>query len=324
MNSRPDYVSVIDPISPAIERVKTVLFHPFDLGKWFVIGFSAWLASLGKGGGGGGGRGGLQYRSAGFPHEARQAYETTVDYVLANLHWIVPLGLFLLVIGVAIALLVTWLSSRARFSFLYCVAQDKGEFWIPWRQYHRHGNSLFAFRVVLGILWFLTAGAFFTVGIGLAAASHERLGFNVLTISGIVTSAFLFLASMIVFGVIGLFTTDFVVPIMYRHTLTCRQAWRTFLDVLADNQGRFVLYVLFQIIIHIAMGVMIVAIACGTCCIAGCLFMIPYVGTVALLPFTVFMRSYSLYYLAQYGPDFYVFAPEPVEPPAPEGADANW
>lgn len=60
VNPRPDYVSVIEPITPAIERVKTVLFRPFDLGKWFVIGLSAWLAQFGQngGGGGGGGRGG--------------------------------------------------------------------------------------------------------------------------------------------------------------------------------------------------------------------------------------------------------------------------
>ena len=47
-------ISVTEPVSPALERVKTMLFKPFDLGKWFTIGFCAWLAFLGKGGGGGG------------------------------------------------------------------------------------------------------------------------------------------------------------------------------------------------------------------------------------------------------------------------------
>ena len=36
-------ISVIDPISPAIERTKLVLFQPFDLGKWFKLGFCAFL-----------------------------------------------------------------------------------------------------------------------------------------------------------------------------------------------------------------------------------------------------------------------------------------
>jgi hypothetical protein len=321
VNPRPDYVSVIDPITPAIERVKTVLFRPFDLGKWFVIGFSAWLAELGpkgggNGGGGGGRGGGAPFRRGDIPAEAREFFESAKGYIMANLHWIAPVVVFLVVIGVAIGLLVIWLRSRAQFSLLYCVAQNKSEFWIPWRQYRQHGGSLFAFRVVLGIVWFLTAGAFLTLSIGLGIASYETLGFNVLTISGIVTSALLFISSMIVFGLIGMFTTDFVVPIMYRHALTCRQGWRMFLEILSHNQGRFILYAIFHVVIGMVIAVLVVAIACGTCLIACCLFVIPYIGAVALLPFKVFRRSYSLYYLAQYGPDFYVFAPEPVEPPA--------
>ena len=35
----PREISVAEPVSPALERVKLVLFRPFDLGKWFVIGF---------------------------------------------------------------------------------------------------------------------------------------------------------------------------------------------------------------------------------------------------------------------------------------------
>ena len=44
-------VSVIDPVASAIEHVKKMLFKPFDLEKWFVIGFCAWLAYIGKRGG---------------------------------------------------------------------------------------------------------------------------------------------------------------------------------------------------------------------------------------------------------------------------------
>jgi hypothetical protein len=54
----PQRVSVIDPIGQAIEHVRLMLFKPFDLSKWFIIGFCAWLAQLGHGGGGGGGNGG--------------------------------------------------------------------------------------------------------------------------------------------------------------------------------------------------------------------------------------------------------------------------
>src|SRR5476651_235617 len=36
----------------AWERMMIILFRPFDLGKWFVIGFSAFLAGLLQGGNG--------------------------------------------------------------------------------------------------------------------------------------------------------------------------------------------------------------------------------------------------------------------------------
>src|SRR5436305_14232221 len=43
-------VSVTAPVSPALERVQEMLFRPFDLRKWSVLGFGAWLARLGRSG----------------------------------------------------------------------------------------------------------------------------------------------------------------------------------------------------------------------------------------------------------------------------------
>jgi hypothetical protein len=315
VNPRPAYVSVIDPIGPAIERVKTVLFRPFDLGKWFVIGFSAWLAQLGSGGGSNN-SGGKEDRGGGvqkwqdLPDEARHAFEQAKDYVLANLHWIVPVAIGVFIVLVTVTLLVTWLSSRGRFTFLYCVAQDKGEFWNPWRQFGRHGNNLFAFRITLAIIGFLTAVAFLTLGGVLAFFSYQTIGFSVFTILGLVMCGLLLVATMIVFGTISLFTTDFVVPIMYQHGYRCTKAWKVLLELLGHNQGRFILYLLFQLVIGIAIGTIALMTMCF-CCLLCCLCMIPYIGTVLLLPLIVFKRSYSLYYLAQYGPDFNVFPPEP-------------
>jgi len=323
VNSRPAYVSVIEPIGPAIERVRTVLFRPFDLGKWFVIGLSAWLAQLGPGGNGGGGGGGGDSRGGGsrqpadITEEVRHGYEVTREYVAANLHWILPVAIIALIVVISVWLLVTWLSSRGRFTFLYCVAQNKGEFSDPWRLLRPHGNSLFAFRVGLGLMWFFTMIAFVAAGGVLAFFAHQTLGFTAVTILGLVMCGLLAFATIVVFGIIAAFTTDFVVPIMYLRRLRCRPAWRAFLEVLSENKGRFFVYLLFQIIIGIALGAMAIGMVCF-CCFACCLVAIPYVGTVLLLPLSVFRRSYSLYYLAQYGSEFNAIAPEPepevVEP----------
>ena len=79
--------------------------------------------------------------------------------------------------------------------------------------------------------------------------------------------------------------------------------------MLTAGIGRFILYLLFQIVLTIAIDSMILAIVLVTCCVAGCFMAIPYLGTVLLLPVLVFKRSYSLFYLAQFGREYDVFAP---------------
>ncbi len=90
-------------------------------------------------------------------------------------------------------------------------------------------------------------------------------------------------------------------------------AWRQFMTVLSANKARFFFYVLFQIVIAIVIGLLVMATVCVTCCCAGCIFAIPYIGTVAMLPVLIFTRSYSLYYLLQYSSAFNVFRAEEQE-----------
>lgn len=321
MTPRPSYVSVIDPVGPALERVRTVLFRPFDLGRWFVIGFCAWLAQLGQAGGGGGGGdggpGGTRWRADDIPGEIHRALDQAKDFLINNLHWLVPVTAVVLIIVVGVWLLVLWLNSRGRFMFLYCVAQNKAQVVYPWHQFRRHGNSLFGFRIALG-LTALVISSLFLAAIGVITyAAATSVGFNFATIAGIACCAVLLAGSIIVFAVVGKLTKDFAVPIMYRHAPSSLAAWRVLLDMLALNKGRFFLYLVFQIVISVATFTLIIAAGCLTCCCACCLFLIPYIGTVTFLPIHVFTRSYSLYYLAQYGPEFNVVAPEPPVAPPP-------
>ncbi|MEZ5082559.1 MAG: hypothetical protein R2750_03800 [Bacteroidales bacterium] len=48
-------IDYIEPLSRGWARMKKALFQPFDLAKWFTVGFTAFLAALMDGGGGGGG-----------------------------------------------------------------------------------------------------------------------------------------------------------------------------------------------------------------------------------------------------------------------------
>ena len=303
-------ISVIDPISPAFERVKLILFKPFDIGKWFVIGFCAWLAFLGSGGGGGGPNFSYRQHRPGF--EADQAFHQAKDFVFDNLHWIIPSVIVVAVLIIVIGLVITWLSSRGRFMFLHCVALNKAEVKVPWRKFRRQANSLFLFRIVVGIISFV----FIALLIGvvafaaiIAARTHAHIGAPAI-VGLILLSIIIIVPVAIAFALLLKFTNDFVVPIMYLRAYTCTDAWREFWTLLTSNKGRFILYILFQIVIGFAIGAIVFAAICITCCCAACILAIPYIGTVLMLPLLVFKRAYSLLYFRQFGPTFDVFIPE--------------
>ncbi len=320
-------VSVIDPIGKAIDRVKAVLFDPFELGKWFIIGFCVWLAMLGQGGGGGGGF------NPGGGHGGTSPAQAKV-WILEHLTLIISIGLGIFVVGLVIGIVFLWLSSRGRFMFLHCIAENKAEVKVPWHKFRDQANSLFVFRLVLGIIGFTCIALF--IGMIIAAIILLSKGSRYAApglIAGIVVVTLISILVGIVFALIKKFTKDFVVPIMYLRGCRCLDAWGEFWHLLGANKGRFTLYILFYIVISIAIGAIKVALGCITCCCACCIMGIPYIGTVALLPLFVFGRSYSLYYLAQYGGQYDVFIPiaslqeppivepvgeEPVnEPPGP-------
>jgi len=293
------YVSVIDPIGPAVTRVKEILFKPFDLTKWFVIGFCAWLAGLGE-------RGGGFNFNFNFPRHGESHH--IKEIVIENLCWAIPVAAIGFVLMLAIGVVICWLSSRGKFMFLHCVAQNKAEVKIPWRKFRQQGNSLFVFRLVAVIIAAVCiavlAGAMIFL---IILISGNKGGVIAPAVVGLVSVISLLIAVSIFMALLMKFTKDFVVPIMFLGTIRCMDGWRQFLKILSVNKARFALYILFQIVIGMAIGGIILAAAVCTCCCACCFMAIPYIGTVVLLPLLIFSRAYSVFYLSQYGAELDVF-----------------
>jgi hypothetical protein len=297
-------ISVIDPISQAIERTKQILFNPFDMKKWFAIGFCAWLATLCQGGGGGGGN------MSGFKNNQGQV--TAVQNTISNhLPLVITIGSIIFVLIVTLVILCLWLSSRGQFMFLNCVAKNTDQVKLPWNKYRGHGNSLFLFRLTAGIIalvCFAVLGSLIALAIVMLNNNSATLG--VPAIAMLVLTSLIFLPTTIAIFLLFKFTKDFVVPIMYLKGIKTIQAWKIFLELLKNNKLNLLLYILFQILITICITTFIIALTCLTCCIAGCILALPYIGTILLLPVLVFCRSYSLCYLSQYGSQFDVFTNE--------------
>lgn len=311
-------ISVTDVIEPAYERVKQMLFRPFNLSKWVTIGFCAWLAGFGESGGGfngfNGGGSSHHGNSVQGLEEFRHFYQQAQDYFLMNIGWIVPLAVIVVLLALALWVAVLWLSCRGKFMFLHCVALDRAEVEVPWKKFGRAANSLFWFRLglgVLGLILMLPLLAFSAVLIMRMLLRGEPNLPAVMLVAGLVLG---FILLALVFSVIHKFLVDFVVPIMFLRGEICLAAWGEFYALLSAHFWKFAVYLLFQIMVNMVIGMMILLAILVTCCIAGCLMLLPFVGTVLLLPVLVFKRAYPLYYLAQYGPRYDVF-PAPTEPP---------
>ncbi|HZI30868.1 MAG TPA: hypothetical protein VFF11_00935, partial [Candidatus Binatia bacterium] len=271
----PSEISVTEPISPAYERVKQMLFKPFDLAKWVAIGFCAWLADLGERGAGGSFNGTSGNHHGGYGRgqsveQFRHFVKEAGDYLTDNFFWIIPLAVMLVLVAMAVWALVLWLNSRGKFMFLHCVALDKAEVSVPWSKFASEANSLFWFRIVLG----LVAGALMFSMLGLGALGIAGMALRdqlePAAIMMLVALALGFIVLCVVLAIVHKFLVDFVVPIMFLRGGSCVAAWREFLGLFSARVGQFVLYILFQIVLSIAIGAIVLLVVLFTCCVAGC------------------------------------------------------
>ncbi len=304
------------PLFRAWARAKAWLLKGSDARTWFVLGFSAWLASVLETGSGSGSN---NYNLGG---EDRDLFEYGSD----ALDWVTGLGFGLLVLclvalALCLAVLVTWISSRMKFVFLDNVVRSEARVGVPWREYSALGDSLFVWRIVFDIIMLVLGGTIVGTGILTTGVAHG-VGLESLSLLAIFT----FITAMVVFVAVPgayahLLLDSFIVPIMYREGVSATEAWRRFLPLLRENVSRFVVYGLFVFMLSIAFAIAQFLVGIATCCIGLLLLMLPYLGTVATLPIWVTYRIFSLEFLAQFGPGYRILpeppAPPPASPPTP-------
>jgi hypothetical protein len=300
-------ITYLEPLKRAIARMKKALFKPFNLNKWFIVGFTAFLAGLADGNPGSGGKisaddSGLDFSEV-FDAPAR-AWEWLTDHP----HWIAIIAIIMIVI-ISVVVLLLWLSSRGKFMFLDNVVHDRARISQPWKEYKRLGDSLFLWRLIFTLVCIIAVGVtlafFFTTG---ARIYHEEpfFGIPVLIIIGTVLIGLVF---SIILGYISLFLNNFVIPIMYKKDLTAIQAWGLFLNLFKQHIFPFILYGLIILVLTIAVVIGIVLAVIFTCCIGGILLIIPYISSVITLPISYTYRAFSLEFLSQFGEEYNLFPP---------------
>ena len=301
MNGTAQQIQIIPPFQAAFEWMKTMLFRPFDFGKWLTVAFAAFIA--GNMGGGGSfsrlgrlGNGDWKYRSHTYgngPH-----WDAT-PLIVASVIAIILVVLVLSVVWM-------WVSARGKFIFTDCIVKNRGAIGEPWKEYRREGNSFFLFSLVI------VCGALVIVGIACVflwllffgmRGDHSGPGM-VIGIIGLIVVGLIWIAFALFFGLVS----TFMVPVMYRRRCSAREAFVDVAKLISRNPGPFILFVLFGIVLALAVAVLGTMLACLTCCIGG----LPYISTVLLLPAIAWLSTFKLLFLRQFGDQYDAWANAPM------------
>jgi len=291
MSGNESKIEIFKPFGDAFELMKKILFQPFDLKKWFVIGFAAWLASLGAGGGGNFNYPNSEHKEA---HKFNEAIGQIPQPVLIT-------GISILIcIVLALIVVFAWLRARGRFILVDCIVRNRAAIVEPWKEFREVGNSFFLFSLLM-VLAFIVVIA--VAGLALILpfipwGNHAEPGVG----SWIALSLFVFVAVCLAF--VWALVCQLMVPIMYRQRCRARLAFAQAVDLVSLQPGPILLYVLFLLLLAVAAFMIACAVTCATCCIAA----IPYVGTVILLPIPVTLGAFSLLFLRQFGTEYDVWA----------------
>jgi len=310
--------SYSEPLDYAWHRMKSILFSPFDLGRWFVLGFTAWLAQLATGYSGGASER-IKFSNEwedpsfqGWVSGVEESVRAFLDHP-----WAVLLIGMILVVGLCLWLLILWISSRGQFMFLDNLVHARTEVKAPWSEFRRQGDNLFQWQLVYSLIVFVVMGAVAVAGLLLIfpALALEPSAAAVVPLAILAgTTGFILIVALVF---IEFFLTQFIVPIMYRHRLSTMDAWRRFLSVFKEHPGGFVVFGLLYFVLMLVGWVLFMVGGFVTCCIGLVLLVIPYVGTVVSLPLHTFGRYFSLEYLGQFGDDFRLLPPLPSRPDHP-------
>ena len=292
MNGNEFKIEIFKPFGEAFELMKRILFQPFDFKKWLLIGFAAWLANLGSGGGGG---------NFSYPdnrperaHEFNEAMGHIPQPVLIT-------GISILVCLILLVIvLFAWLRARGRFVFVDCIVRNRTAIAEAWKGFRAEGNSFFLFSLLIALV---VVSVIVSAGLVLIVPfmpAHGQAQPDIAFWVGISLTGFISIFLVCVWGM----ASQLMVPIMYRQRCRARVAFAKAVHLVSSHPGPILLYVLFFLLLAVAMVMISCAVTCATCCIAA----VPYVGTVILLPISVTLGAFVLLFLRQFGPDYDVWA----------------
>jgi hypothetical protein len=232
---------------------------------------------------------------------------------------VIPLVIVGAIVVLVIIFVLMWVASRGRFIFTDCVVRNRAAITLPWKEYRREGNSFFLFSLAVTFLAMVIGGllvVLIVLPLGLFHGGKLEAGLGATAVIALFFIGLVGIAFAIFFAVVS----QLMVPVMYRRRCLAREAFFDVSKLMLSRPGPMILYVLFGIVLFLAVALVSTIASCVTCCIAG----LPYISTVVMLPAFVWLLAFKLLFLRQFGPEYDVWveaaAPAPLPEPPPVGS----
>lgn len=315
-------IHYIDPLSRGIANARQALFRPIDIGKWFVVGFTAFLAGLTD----------AQIVGGGSQMAFRRSSRVRVEEVFGfpervwdwmDTHPVLAIVLLTaLVVLIVVLIIVTWLSARGKFMFLDNVVRNRARVVAPWYEFKGEGNSFFRAHLSWAVLFFAALLLYMAYCFMYLQRVYQTTGTDRELFLPAILAGLGLLAILAIGKFIYIMLRDFVVQVMYRDRVPASVAIQKFLPLFFSQLPHFVGYALLRLLLALSVGLGLLVFGCVTCCIGFLVLAIPYINAVLLLPVSYALRTFSVEFLGQFGPEFDICAckneASPIPQPPPE------
>src|SRR5438045_4297367 len=302
MNGPARKIEILAPFNQAIELTRLSLFRPFDIPKWLVIGFAAFLSGWLNSGGGSINPWSFRGWNTSNAQPTFQFRSFNIDH--AGVFFLVLIAVLVIVV-LTFLILWLWITALGRFIFIDCVVRNRAAIAEPWREFRREGNRFFLFLIVLVVASIAVVALLAGMVFGSLMLWRNYHISNPPELLALVPIAVL---TWVAFLVVVNLITYFMPPVMYTRRCSPGEAARGLLQLVFDEPAPFILFILFMIALWIGWIMVGCLVTCLTCCLAS----LPYIGTVIVLPVPVFFRSFSLLFLRQFGAEWDVWSKIPV------------
>lgn len=284
----------VGAIHAATARIGRMLFQPFDVANYLTLALAVWLWHLGG-----------SWQGSGMtwsnPSASSLDLGPLVDTV-DRMGWPVVAGIAAATMALASLfwVILAFLRARGNVIVIDDLARERAALSKPWSELSSQANQLWALHVsfgfVVGTIVVVVIGLPLAIAVTRALDGTQAIAVGFATGSLIVVGLF----AAFVIGVVVAVIDDLVAPLMVLRQTGMQEAAAELGDLVRVAPLAFVIYLVARVLISLVIAAVASVLSCSTC---GAASILPFAGTLLLLPLLLGVRAFTLEFLGQLSPE---------------------